>query len=87
MDTDFAIRKRVAELGRELTPLTEIVEQTGVSRGTAERWLLSEGMEPVLKRGERRVTRAGSLRNTPLALSIEDGVRRRVEQLGRKDGA
>lgn len=87
METDFLTRQRVAELGRELVPLADIVKQTGVPRPTAQRWLESEGIEPVMKRGERRGKRTGSLRNTPLALSIEEGVRRRVEEQNRREEA
>lgn len=87
MESDYATRELVAELGRELTPVADIVKQTGVSRPTVERWLRSEDIEPVLKRGERRGKRTGSLRNTPLALKLEEGVRRRIEEQTRKEEA
>jgi hypothetical protein len=81
-ETDFRVRSRVAELGREEVPVSHIVSETGKSRPTVIRWLESEGIEPVMLRGEKAPKEKVSLRNTPLALSIERGVRQRLTDEG-----
>ena len=80
-DGSYEVRQLVSDLGREGAYVTDIVKQTGVSRNTIIRWLASEDIDPRFKRGETgRRESARTLSNTPLALSIEAGVRRRLAE-------
>lgn len=88
METDYAMREKAVGLGRGGVPLAHIVKQTGIGRAKLIQWFESEGIEPVMLRGDHGPRRqGGSVRNTPLALSIEDGVRRRVEEQNRQEEA
>lgn len=75
-------RESVIELGRQGVPVAEIVKAVKVTRQRVMEWLSSEGIEPTMLR--RRTKAEGSVRNTPLALSIEEGVRKRIEQESRR---
>lgn len=87
METDYVIRKRVTEMGEDGIPLADIVKMTGKPRPTVERWLTSEGIEPVMKRGQPVTKRKGSLRGSPVALRIEEGVAKRLEEMRRQEEA
>lgn len=70
-------RNKAVEMTRNGVPVAEIVKQLRVSRGTVMNWLHTAEIEPIMLRDRSKST--GSLANTPLALSIEEGVRKRLE--------
>jgi hypothetical protein len=78
MGGDYSVREGVRQMGLDEVPVSEIVKATGVTRNTVIRWLLSDDITPKLKRGEKTRETAASLKNIPVALSIEEGVRRRL---------
>lgn len=86
--TDYQ-KREAAELAEEGASMDDLVKRYGASRQTIRAWLAAAGVEPTRKRAvalnaERGKRRAGqSIANTPLALKLEENVRRRVE--GRTD--
>lgn len=86
--TDYE-RRECAELAGEGATMDDLVKRYGASRMTIRDWLAKAGVEPRRKRAapvnkERGKRPKGqSVRNTPLALKLEENCRRRVE--GRTD--
>jgi transposase-like protein len=77
------------ELAEEGATMDDLIKRFGASRLTLRKWLDNAGVEPARKRevglsAERGKRKKGqSLSNTPLALKLEENVRRRLE--GRTD--
>lgn len=77
-------RKESEELGKAEVPATEIAKKTGTPRATVVKWLTEAGIEPIMLRQQRSV-RAGTVASSLSAgkvLSIEEGVRRRISEMG-----
>lgn len=78
---EFAVR-----LTEQGVSLTQIAKQVGAGRETIKGWLEAAGVEPVLQRRAAKNS-GGSVRNTPLALSIEESVRKRLQEREESDDA
>lgn len=69
-------RKKVVALGRAEVAVTEICKRVSTPRNTVVKWLEDAGIEPTMLR-QRGPAGARSL-SAGKALSIEEGVRRRI---------
>lgn len=77
---DTAEKRKVAlQMARQGIPVTEIVRVVRSNRSTVMRWLGDAGVEPTMLRSKPK-SNSRSLANTPLALSIEDSVRKRLRK-------
>ena len=71
-------RKRVEIMGEDGVSVTEICKLLSTPRGTVVKWLEEAGIEPTMLR--QRAPSGKSL-SAGKVLSIEEGVRRRVEAM------
>lgn len=78
-------REKAVAMGKDNVPVKEIAETLGASRKTIINWLEAAGVKPTMLRSQTRRGRGESVRNTPLALSIEEGVRKRIEKQTREE--
>jgi transposase-like protein len=78
-------KERALEMGRNEIPVTQICRQLGCARTSVMAWLKDAGIEPTMLR--KKASRSGgvSLANTPLALKLEEGARKRYEDLKRQE--
>lgn len=83
--TEIEQKRRIAlEMGRDEVPVGEIAKVVRVNRRRVTGWLETAGIQPVMLRNKRESQPGVSIRNTPLALSIEESVRKRLEARERR---
>lgn len=73
-------RGKAVAMGEARVPVTDITRLLGVSRNTVMKWLSDAGVEPTMLR-EQRTPKGGASLSAGKVLSIEEGVRKRVEAM------
>lgn len=73
-------RQRALVMGEDRVPATAIATQLSVTRVTVMKWLKDAGIEPVMLR--QQGVRGGGAQGLAAGkrLSIEEGVRKRIEE-------
>lgn len=74
-------RKKAIAMAENHVPITEITKLIGVSRQTVMKWLKDAGVEPTMLRQQRSPRSGGTSLSAGKALSIEEGVRKRIEAM------
>jgi hypothetical protein len=73
-------RKRALQMGQDEVPVTQIAKLLKTPRSTVVKWLESAGVQPTMLRKQRR-SRGGGALSAGKVLSIEEGVRKRIEAM------